>query len=59
MKKKIQTLNESTELVISVLPVWLYSHIKNNDFIPVPELNPDFEGILKDFLSKNFNYYSD
>lgn len=46
-EKQIQNLAGNENIVFSVLPVWVYSHIRNEKFIEVVHTSPDFEDILE------------
>lgn len=48
-EKRIQDLDISENLVFSVLPVWVFSHISENKFLEQANLNPNFEEVLADF----------
>lgn len=40
-------LNSNENKVITILPVWIFSHIKENDFVENVNLNPNFDAIFK------------
>ena len=48
-EQQIQKLISGDALVVSVLPVWVYAHIKEEQFELSLNLNPDFESILAEF----------
>lgn len=43
---RVGELNTSTNKVSTILPIWVYSHIKDNDFVSEVNLNPDFNVIF-------------
>jgi Fe-S-cluster containining protein len=47
-ERKIQELDPAEEVIFSILPVWVYTHIKDNRFIPAVNLKPDFVEILSE-----------
>jgi hypothetical protein len=48
-EKQIQDLTKGDEIIFSVLPVWIYSHMESGKFIPAVNLKPDFEKILDNY----------
>ncbi len=48
-EKQIQDLTPGAEIIFSVLPVWVYSHIQDGKFLPEVNIKPDFAEILRSF----------
>ncbi len=48
-EKHIQDLSDSEKIIFSVLPVWLFSHTKDNMLVDQLNTSPDFEAILSNF----------